>query len=497
MNILKAITVILSILSVEGQYNPHYIDKRNVIVHLFEWKWNDIAKECQDFLGPNGFAGVQVSPVNENWVSDERAWYERYQPISYKLTTRSGTEQEFASMVETCRQKGVRIFVDVVFNHMASGPLGKTIVGTAGSEAYPDTFVYPAVPFHKSDFHPDCSITDYKDVYQVRNCQLASLRDLNQTIPYVREKILDFLNHLVDLGVAGFRVDAAKHMDPKDLRYIYNHIKRLNTKFGFKRTDKAFIAQEVIDLGGEAITSRQYVPLGVVTEFKASDDLGKVFRGQVPLTVLENWGPRSGLLPSARALVFVENHDNERGHGAGGANILTYKNGKIYTMAVVFNLAHSYGIPRVMSSYEFDDPSQGPPHNDSNDILSPEFSSDGQSCSNGWVCQHRWRPIRNMVRFRNDVGTRPVVLWQDNGSNQIAFSRGNRGFVAFNKDDVDLNMQFKTKLPPGYYCDVISGEKSGNSCTGKVLIVKKAKVAVVIKADDPFGVVAIHTESKL
>jgi len=29
-------------------------------VHLFEWKWDDIAAECENFLGPNGFAGVQV-----------------------------------------------------------------------------------------------------------------------------------------------------------------------------------------------------------------------------------------------------------------------------------------------------------------------------------------------------------------------------------------------------------------------------------------------------
>ena len=32
-----------------------------VIVHLFEWKYDDIAKECERFLGPNGYAAVQVS----------------------------------------------------------------------------------------------------------------------------------------------------------------------------------------------------------------------------------------------------------------------------------------------------------------------------------------------------------------------------------------------------------------------------------------------------
>lgn len=33
---------------------------RSTIVHLFEWKWNDIAEECERFLEPHGFGGVQV-----------------------------------------------------------------------------------------------------------------------------------------------------------------------------------------------------------------------------------------------------------------------------------------------------------------------------------------------------------------------------------------------------------------------------------------------------
>lgn len=27
-------------------------------VHLFEWKWEDIATECETFLGPEGYAAV-------------------------------------------------------------------------------------------------------------------------------------------------------------------------------------------------------------------------------------------------------------------------------------------------------------------------------------------------------------------------------------------------------------------------------------------------------
>lgn len=44
-----------------AQKNPNYQPGRTGMVHLFEWKWKDVALECERFLGPRGFAGVQVT----------------------------------------------------------------------------------------------------------------------------------------------------------------------------------------------------------------------------------------------------------------------------------------------------------------------------------------------------------------------------------------------------------------------------------------------------
>ena len=43
-----------------GQWDSNAVPGRTAMVHLFEWKWGDIADECERYLGPNGFAGVQV-----------------------------------------------------------------------------------------------------------------------------------------------------------------------------------------------------------------------------------------------------------------------------------------------------------------------------------------------------------------------------------------------------------------------------------------------------
>jgi len=51
---------------------------------------------------------AKVSPPNEHALIDGRPWWQRYQPVSYKLNSRSGTEAEFISMVKRCNSAGVR-----------------------------------------------------------------------------------------------------------------------------------------------------------------------------------------------------------------------------------------------------------------------------------------------------------------------------------------------------------------------------------------------------
>ena len=41
-----------------------------------------------------------------------------YQPVSYKLDGRMGTREELQRLINTCRSKGVRVYIDVVLNHM-------------------------------------------------------------------------------------------------------------------------------------------------------------------------------------------------------------------------------------------------------------------------------------------------------------------------------------------------------------------------------------------
>lgn len=474
---------------IQAQHNPNFIENHSGIVHLFEWKFSDIGLECENFLAEKGFGGVQVSPVNENIIISGRPWWERYQPLSYILQTRSGNEDNFLDMTKRCNAVGVRIYVDVAFNHMAAD--NPKVIGTAGSWADPMTRNYPAVPYVVDDFHPPCTIVDYQDPVQVRNCELVGLHDLNQTVDLVRLKVVDFLNDLISKGVAGFRVDAAKHMWPSDLKIIYDRLHDLNSSFGFKSGARPFIFQEVIDLGGEAVSKFEYNPLGVVTEFGFSDGVGRAFGGKTDLKYLQTMNSNWGFLPSKAALVFVDNHDNQRSN----PNILTYKQSKQYKMATAFNMAYPFGIKRLMSSFAFDTSDQGPPADTNGNLISPVINPDG-TCSGKYICEHRWHQVYSMVDFMNVVKDAPIKYWWDNEGNQIAFSRYRKGFVAFNRENKILNQTLQTSLPPGHYCDVISGTVTPSGCSGKTIQVNdNSEALILIHPTDQDGVIAIHVGS--
>lgn len=76
-----------------------------------------------------------------------------------------------------------------------------------------------------------------------------------------------------------FRVDAAKHIWPNDLKVIYSRLKNLNSEHHFDVDARPYIFQEVIDYGGEAISKYEYNSFGGVTEFRNGMEISKALTG--------------------------------------------------------------------------------------------------------------------------------------------------------------------------------------------------------------------------
>lgn len=453
-----------------------------VFVHLFEWSWDDIAQECGD-LAAIGYTAVQVSPPQEHIQGDP--WWTRYQPVSYALTSRSGGLAQFQAMIAACDAVGVDIYVDAVVNHMTGPPDANTtydgVAGTAYRKyqyPYPEETLYGPAHFHAAaGVCPTASgeIEDYGSRRQVQYCELLGLADLNYDNPDTITNLQEYLNSLIALGVKGFRIDAAKHMFAYDLERLYAGLDDL------PGGGRPYIFQEVIGAQNEPVKEYEYFYMGDATEFEATNSIGWHFSGNSGCNgALAQLGGSYGLsgdyMPHRFAQVFVNNHDNQRGHGTGSDCIVTYKDGDVHDLATVFLLAHPYGYPSVMSSYYFGDgpgdDNQGPPAN-------PVYvDGDPVGCNDDdWVCEHRRPAIAHMVAFRAVTAGEDVTHWWDNGGDQIAFGRGDKGFVAINRESGDLtDHTFQTGMPEGVYCDIIAGglTADGTDCTGPTVTVNAA-----------------------
>ncbi|KAF9524368.1 glycoside hydrolase superfamily [Crepidotus variabilis] len=444
--------------------NDRLNDGKSVIALLFQWSWDSIAAECTNFLGPNGYQAVLTSPPMEHVAAE--GWFNDYSVVTYNLTSRHGSRDQFQNMIHTCHAAGLERLLDVILNHMTDQSAGG--IGFAGSaySHYDHAGLYQTTDFHHCGLETDDEIVYYTDNStrtEIQNCELFNHADLRTDTEYVRTRLAEYLNDLISLGLDGFRLDAARHIPQKDLKNILSRM-----------TSKPYITQQTIF--GSPVQPEEYLPNG---QFRYTTALQEAFlaKGISELRDMEN----KGWVPGSQANVFVADHDTERNNHS-----LSYQSpNHTYFLASYFLLAYPYGRPTILSGYAFSFSMTG--------AGSPNGgvgTCNGTNGVNGWLCQHRYTGITGMVGFRNSVGNTALTDWVAPSSQQIAFGRGSRGFIAINNGDSDWTTMFKTSMRDGVYCNVIDGAKrSDNTCTGSSFTITQGRFSASVPAR---RAIAIH-----
>ena len=475
----------------------------DVQANLWQWSWPSIARECTTTLGPAGYGGVQVAPpansLSRTGPDAETGgeggvvhpWWEVYQPATYELTSRFGTRAQFAAMVSTCRAAGVKVYVDAVINHMT----GQGTTSYTGADY--DHFSYrtsadaePGSLYGPGDFHargdgvdqcPSASggIEDFNDVRQVTTCELLGLADLRTDVPATRAKVVGYLNGLVDLGVSGFRVDAAKHVATADLVAIRDALH--DTADGTRPQ----WALEVFPGSPGILSQRAYTQVGTVLGFDYAYQVKNAFKSYPDgaagnITSLRVFGEDAGLVPSEKSLVFVQNHDTER-----GSDTLSYRDGDTNLIADQLMLAYPYGTPQVYSSFTWQQTYDSPPA-DADGFVTPTDCS-----SPAWACVHRDPGVLAMVAFHRAVAGAPLGNVQDDGINLLAFSRGSKGFFAVNNAATPTTATLRTGLRPGTYCDTVGAARRGVRCEqAQVTVGRDGTAEVTVDAKSSLALLA-------
>ena len=172
----------------------------NRILSLFDCPLKDV-KRLLPIISRQGFNTVQVSPLQRTKTDDKNEWWLLYQPLGFDIGNKIGTKEELYDLCQEANKYGINIVVDAVINHVANKSEEEYL------EPHPDTD--RELLENRDCFKEKKQITNWDDRNQVINYCLG-LPGLNPNNPIVQRKIIDMLNEYVDLGVNGFRFDAAK-----------------------------------------------------------------------------------------------------------------------------------------------------------------------------------------------------------------------------------------------------------------------------------------------
>lgn len=423
VSIVIFFSVVLSVpLEASQERKPH----SGAILHLFNYPFDVIERELE-FIAELGFKYVQISPPQLSRKGSE--WFQRYQPLDYRIIEGPlGSEKQLESLIRKASDLNIGIIADVVLNHMAD--LGKDY-----SLDYPPLWVQKQYGvgklFDYSNFNPPFCINDYNNPYEVKYGRLCrerevtgGLPDLDLTQSKVLKTHLAYLEKLSELGVAGFRLDAAKHMERRYFDKLFG-----NGKFD----DKLIFAEIIADRQtydrelGEYLNHTNML----LMDFPLLSSLKEAFSISGDLRNLLGGEYTKSSLPPGRSISFVINHDIP--NNAVFTNLILNKRDEI--LAHIFMFARDGSIPHVYSDLG----------------LADNLSSDR------WLLYHRKPIIRAGVKFYNATFQLPLdILYSSRCA--LVIKRGSVGLATINKCSKPEHLRVDSKLS-GEYLDLLSDKK--------------------------------------
>ncbi|MBQ2983075.1 MAG: starch-binding protein [Lachnospiraceae bacterium] len=254
-----------------------------VILHCFNWKYNDIKSELAS-IAAAGFTSVQTSPAQVGVSSG--IWYWLYQPLGFYIGTNDlGTKDELKSLCEEADKYGIKVIVDVVANHLAGDH--SNIQGDLKAGYF---------------WHTYGTVSNWADRYQVTYGEIG-MPDLASENSYVQQVVANYVNELENIGVDGIRWDAAKHIQlPSEGCAFWSTV----TNQGLYHYGEILVGPDDRSSGNEGLM-KEYTNYMSVTDSTYGKTLRDSFAsGQAPASY-GNWAAKG--ISNNKLVYWGESHD--------------------------------------------------------------------------------------------------------------------------------------------------------------------------------------------
>ncbi len=263
-----------------------------------------------------GVEGLWLSPIFQSGS------YHKYDVDDYyTIDPAFGTEEDLKELLELCHQRNVKVILDLVINHTGfNNPWFNSFIAAHRSGDTED-------PYY--DFYTYCppgeTLPAGRTFYKIPGCDDSyegnfsdRMPELNYDNEAVRQAVLDVAKYYLDLGVDGFRFDAAKYIYYGDDVQSGEFWKWYMDELRAIKPDIYTVA-EVWDSDG--VTDRYYPALNCFN-FTTSQSSGLIAQTAQAGNVNKYTGYVQSYLETVKALnedamivPFIANHDTDRAAG--------------------------------------------------------------------------------------------------------------------------------------------------------------------------------------
>ncbi|MBQ7060981.1 MAG: hypothetical protein IJM85_04270 [Clostridia bacterium] len=264
-----------------------------------------------------GVEGLWLSPIFQS------PSYHKYDVTDYYTVDPAfGTEKDLKELLDLCHERGVKVILDLVINHTGRQNEWFKLFREAHQQGQTGSEYYNFYTWYDSNTESAPAGRAFSQLLGTDHfyeCNFSGdMPELNFDNELVRSKVLEVAEHYIDLGVDGFRFDAAKYV------YFGDHQRSLEfwnwylAKLREKKSDIYTVA-EVWD--GDGITDI-YFPATDCFDFFTSQANGLIAetakKGDANryTAYVEAYEKRVGAMREGASYTpFITNHDMDRAAG--------------------------------------------------------------------------------------------------------------------------------------------------------------------------------------
>jgi len=467
-----------------------------------------------DYIKDLGVEAIWLMPINPS------PSYHKYDVTDYYgIHPDYGTLEDFKTLVNEAHQRDLHIIMDLVINHCSSEHpwFQKSL---EQDEKYRDYFVWADMETIEAEGNLEKEKTgDSDNIRQWNEVEgqdelyfsffYSGMPDLNYDNPKVREEVHNMGKFwLTEIGVDGFRLDAAKHIFP-DHRAEENHAfwAEFKSKMEAFKPDAYMVGEVWSDLETQAPYAQGFSALfnfdlafsimetvknGKTVAATIHEDAWKIVEGSSPVTLFnESEEAFKQYNPNYINTTFLTNHDQNR--------VMSFvKNDEAKARLAASILLTLPGAPYIYYGEEIGMRGMKPDEHIREPFL---WSSENDSCRATWMeptfstdktitpvteqvddPKSIYNHYRNLIRFRraSDVMSLGEVTLEDFGDEEVlAFTRtydGNSLLVIHN-----LSKKEKRFSELKAYSQVVFSTDLEQTFNGKELVLRENESVVLTK----------------